>query len=376
MPPKTQKPKVDYGPIQMRNHLGISEWQFNALVRHGHLAPSSTGRWLAAVVDELQARLPEALEAIGTQGPMGTTRCAQVAAELLDLDVEGPDIDELVERGLLSPAVDYLGKTIYFKDWALYDVLHVRELVLRERALVEDLVAERKTWMESSRSWHDVRNELGWSYEEMRRVTQERGITSGRFGRLADADTQALLGDEELDEEVRGARLVTGDEAARHAELRPIEFRYCRAAGWIAPVSWTQAKVARGKWVDVPLYRIADVEALVVTLAEIPGVNLEQLRGLEKGEPSPLRELVALPTSRGVFVRGFAADLGAKHGIEVEAVYSDRLDRWTLSWTPDNTGAPAEDAVRKAIVDDKDLRPHSRQIELKIVTENDEPARH
>ncbi|MBE1580520.1 hypothetical protein ACFORH_39085 [Amycolatopsis roodepoortensis] len=367
--PAVHKPKVDYGPVQLRKHLGIAEWQFNALLRHGHLPPSTNGRWLAEVVDELQARLPEALAAIGTQPPLGASRCAQLAAEWLDLDVDGPDIEELAERGLLAPAADYLGKTIEYKGWPLFDVLQVREVVESERAVVEDLVAERTAWIASSRGWREVRDELGWSFEEMLRVMRERGIVPGRFKRIANADAQALLGDEDLDQSVRGARLVGGREAARLAELRPVDFRYCRAAGWIAPASSMEVKVSRGKWVDVPLFRVADVEALVVTLAEMPGVDLEALRGLGERVASPLRELVALPTSRGVFVRGFAADLGTRHGVEVEAVYSDRRDRWTLSWTPNADGEPTVEAVRKAIVDDADLRPYARQIDLNVVDE-------
>ncbi|MFK0250172.1 hypothetical protein ACIQUM_36185 [Amycolatopsis azurea] len=365
--PANPKPRVDYGPLQMRKHLGISEWQFDALIRHGLLASSTNGRWLAEVVDELQARLPEALAAIGSQRPLGASKCAQLAAEWLGVDVDGPDIEDLADRGLLKPAVNYYGKKIEYKGWPLYDVLHVEEVVRRERALVEDLVAERTAWIAASRPWHEVRKELGWSFEEMRRVTQERGITPGRFGRITDADARSLLGDEELDEAVRGARLVGGDEAARLAELRPVDFRYCRAAGWITPASSAEVKISRGKWIDVPLFRVADVEALVVLLAEMPGVDLEVLRGLGKGAASPLRELVALPTSRGVFVRGFAADLGAKHGVEVEAVYSERRDRWVLSWTPDAAGEPTEETVRKAILGDGDLRPYARQIELKVV---------
>lgn len=368
MPTSVKKPPADYGAIQLRNRLGgLKEWQFNSLIRHGLLENSPSRRWSAAVVEELEARLPEALEAIGPQGPLGARRCAALAAELLGIEVEGADIEELVERGLLSPAVDYLGRTIEFEHKSLYDLLHVRELVLRERDLVEQIVAERTAWLATSRSWREVREQLGWSADEMRRVTGERGIKVGRFHRITLADAEALLGDEELDDAVRGARMVGRFEAAQHAELRPIDFQYCRDAGWITPAGWSEMKVALGKWVDVPQFRIADVEALVEMLAEMPGVSLEELRGLQEGVPSPLRHLVKRPTSRATFVRGFAADLGEKHGVEVKVVYSDRYDRWTLSWAPDNSGAPSEDVVREAIVKDKDLRPHSAQIDLKVV---------
>ena len=56
---------------------------------------------------------------------------------------------------------------------------------------------------------------------------------------------------------------------------------------------------------------------------------------------------------------------GEKHSVTVSAVYEDRRDRWTLSWTPNAEGQPSEPVMRQAILADKDLKPHSRHIVLR-----------
>lgn len=111
----------------------------------------------------------------------------------------------------------------------------------------------------------------------------------------------------------------------------------------------------------MPLYRVADVEALLGT----PGVDWEAAR---PGEPSPLREFTRLPTGRAALVRGFAADLASRYGTEVTARYDDNRDRWELAWAPGASGQPDEETVRAALRDDRDLAPYARCIGLRAAT--------
>ena len=66
--------------------------------------------------------------------------------------------------------------------------------------------------------------------------------------------------------------------------FRRTDFDYAVAAGWITPAACGQSQITRRRAVDVPLYRVRDVEALL----ELPGVDWEAVRaarpaGTERG---------------------------------------------------------------------------------------------
>lgn len=172
--------------------------------------------------------------------------------------------------------------------------------------------------------------------------------------------------DTELAERVRLDRLIGPDQAAEHLEIRRTDFEYVLAAGWLAPVQWVRSQISGRRWVDVGLYRTADVEAVL----DVPGVDWEQVRATKPGQPSPLREFAALPTDRGTLVRGFAADLDDRYGIVVRARYDDRRDEWELRWTPNASGEPTREVVRAKLRKDAALREHQASIVLRV----DEPA--
>ena len=243
------------------------------------------------------------------QRAIGARRAAERIAARLDLDVASADVEALAERGLLAVAREY-------KGWPLYDVAQLDELADREADLIGTLVAER-------------------------------------------AAASPDVGDED--------RLVGPDQAAERLEIRRRDFDYCVAAGWLAPAEHTRVQISRRRYADVPLYRAGEVD----DLRDLPGVDWEAVRGARPGEPSPLREFAALPTSRGVLVRGFIADLGERHGVEITADYDGRRNRWELRWLPDDSGEPSLDTVWSAITADRDLQEYADTIVLRIV----EPGR-
>src|SRR5262249_42025677 len=145
---------------------------------------------------------------------------------------------------------------------------------------------------------------------------------------------------------------------------RRTDFDYCVAAGWITDAGHAGSSISRRRTISVPLYRLADVEALL----ELPGVDWEAVRAARPGQPSPLREHARLPLSRAVLVRGFAADLAARYDTEVTARYDEDRDRWELSWIPGASGQPGEDGVRAMLRRDRDLALHARHIAVRAVT--------
>lgn len=82
------------------------------------------------------------------------------------------------------------------------------------------------------------------------------------------------------------------DQSARRLRIRRSDWDHIVRLGWIKPVDWQQVQFGTSKAgaVDVPIYRGGDVDAL-------PGkrrrVDWEQLRGLGKGQRSPLAKLAS-----------------------------------------------------------------------------------
>jgi hypothetical protein len=345
---------TDYGPIQAPNHLGIAVWQFEAALRRGLIPPADRGgRWSAALIDDAAARIADIVAAVGDQAPIGANRAAERIGERLQLDVDRADVDSLAERGLLAAVDEY-------KGWPLYDVADLDRVAETEPELLAALVAERTHWIDTSLRPRDARERLGLSRTEFDKVIRERGVQPGRFQRYATVDIDALAGDEDLLEDVRANRLLGPDQAAEHMEIRRTDFDYCVAAGWIAPATHAQSQISRRRWIDVPLFRIADVEAL----REIPDVDWEAVRSVRPGDPSPLRQFATLPLARSTLVRGFAADLAERYGIEVTAKYDDDRDQWQLRWTPNPDGEPTRKTVRQAITTDRHLAAHAAAIVL------------
>lgn len=360
---------ADFGPIQAPRHLGIPVWKFDAAVRRGLIDGSGpVGRWSAAAIADAKARLPEILAAVGDQAPIGAGRAADRIAERLGdrldaaVGVEADEVDQLADRGLLTAVDEYKGRP-------LYDAIDLDQAADQHADLIAELAAARHAWQTASLHPYQAQERLRWTRDEFTRVVKERGIEAGRFGRYAAADIEALAADEQLQEQVRGERLLGPDQAAERLEIRRTDFDYSVAAGWISATDHTDVKIGSRRWITVPLYRTADVDAL----REIPGIDWEPVRAARPGEPSPLREYAVLPTARATLIRGFAADLTDRYSVPVTAVYDDRTDSWELTWPADADGAPDPAAVRQALAADPDLAPHTDHIAVRILTEQEEP---
>lgn len=270
------KPTEDYGPIQLARHLGLADWQFEAArLRDLVPEPDRGRRWSMEIAEQLQGRVAEIVEAVGTEIPIGANRAAERLAQRTGLEVERADVEELRDRGLL----DVVG---WYKDWPLYDV---RQLGAIGVEVLAPVVAERRSWLAASLHRRTAAEQLGWRLDELDQVVRERGIAPGRFGRLARADVDVLAADGELAERIEAARLLGPDQAAARLEVRRTDFDHCVAAGWIETATHVSSRIGRRQEITVPLYRTGDVDHLL----EIPGVDWEAVRACRPGEPSPLR---------------------------------------------------------------------------------------
>lgn len=351
-----------YGPHQLADYAGL----YRSDIERGRVAglippPDATTaggreRWSSVVAEDVKARAEQIstrLEELWREQvearPIGAKSGARRLAERTGLEVEGWDVHAACEEGLLERAGEFEGYPTYAK--ADLDALDAAEL--------ERIIAERIAWEEASLTEWEAAKHLGWTLDELERVVAARRLRPGRRGRYARADLDGLAADLELDDEVVGARLVDRFQAAQYIEVRPTDIRYILAAGWLRPADFAEVRRGRSRY-DVPLYRVADVRAVL----QIEGVDWEAVRAVRPGEPSPLREYATLAIPRSVLVRGFAADFSARTKVEVTARYDDRdYGRWTLRWTPTEEVTP--EFVRAALERDRDLRPHLDNIRLR-----------
>jgi hypothetical protein len=279
------KPPEDFGPIQLARRLGLTEWQFEAArLRDLVPDPDRGRRWSAAIAEQLAGRVAEIVEAVGTEIPIGANKAAARLAERTGLEVDRHDVEALAERELLQ----VVG---WYKEWPLYDP---RQLDALDADALAPVVADRVAWLAASLRRQAAAEQLGWRLDELDEAVRERAIEAGRFGRLAQADVEALAADEELDERLRAARLLGPDQAAARLEVRRTDFDHCVAAGWIEPAAHVETRIGRRTTIEVPLFRTGDVDRLL----ELPGVDWEAVRASRPGEPSPLLEHVRRPRGR------------------------------------------------------------------------------
>jgi hypothetical protein len=359
MPPAKREPK-DFGPHQLADRIGVPHGLVDQARDLGVFPRPDTasGRWSAELAGDIAGRWPEIAAAADDRRALGAARCAGILSGLTGLDIDADDVWELADRGLLAASREYQGIPLY----RVRDV----EALAGEAAKVTVLAAiagERQAWLDASLDAHAAAEQAGWKLGEFTRAAASRGVSPGRYRRYARADVDALAADEDLDDEVRGLRLIGAAKAAGLLELRHTDWQYCVAAGWIRAAGDYDMKVESGRWVSVPLYRMRDVEAI----RDLPGIDWEAVRGVRPGRPSLLREYASLPVPRGALVRGLAADLSAEHHVEVTAAYDSRRDRWELAWVPNSMGYPETLQVRERIWKDRDLRPYFRDIMTRVI---------
>lgn len=356
-PVKTPKPRngkdakqpTDFGPIQVLRHTGLAEWQWDAASAAGLIPPADApgGRWSVAVADAVVARHDEIVAAVGTEAPIGGHKAADRLATRTGLPVEKWDVEALAEAGMLPVAG-------WYKEWPLYDC---RTLDTLDVDALGPVVAERQAWVAGSVSKWDAPAYLGWRRDEFARVAQQRHLLMGRLDRYAKADLDALAGDEELAERLRLDRLLMAHQAATHLEMRQTDFRYLLAGDLIAPKTHTAVQVSRYRWVDVPLYRVGDLDGL----REHPDIDWEAVHAVKPGEPSPLRHLARRPVDRAAVIRRGIAELGARFKAEVWAWWNNNAGTWEVDFERLDEG-PTVEQFRAAIADHPTLRDHRQAI--------------
>ncbi|MYT25977.1 hypothetical protein GTW69_37880 [Streptomyces sp. SID7760] len=91
----------------------------------------------------------------------------------------------------------------------------------------------------------------------------------------------------DLAELVAGASPLGPDQAAARLGVRRSDWDHMVRLKWIAPAEWREVQFgsSRAGAVDVPMYRVADVDALP---AAHPEVDWPALRAVGKGRRSPL----------------------------------------------------------------------------------------
>ncbi len=226
----TQTPSrpADFGAIQLPRRLGLAGWQFQ-LARRIELIPpadQATGRWSAAVADDLSFRLDQILAVVGTEHPIGATRSAQRLADRTGLDVVGDDVQELAGSGVLvaiDEFVDDRGRR--------HDLYRPVDLDRIAAELLAGVVAERLAWVEASLDRPAAAAALGWRLREFDKTIVERGLNPGRLGRYTRADIDLLAGDDDLAARVDEDRLIGPDQAATRLQIRRTDFEYLLLGG-------------------------------------------------------------------------------------------------------------------------------------------------
>ncbi|WP_280383865.1 hypothetical protein [Nocardia wallacei] len=324
--------------------LRLESWQFRVAVHmglipeHGH-----DGRWSQRVIDSVASRVSQILEEVGTEFPIGAWRGADRIADRLGVPFSAEDFRLLVRQGHLTAVSQWKGSPTY-------SVRDIDAFCDDHGDAIRRTTLEHQQWLDHSYSQHEAVSLLGWTSQELTQVLRERRIMPGKAGRYAQADIDALLDDDALDEHVLSQRVIGPNEAATHLGIRRRDFEYCVAAGWITPTRWTQTEF-RGRTLDVALYKISDVQGLL----EIPDVDWDAVRAVAPGKVSPLRKFAALPISRAAAIKHFAATLSGRYGVAATAEFRWRHDEWRIRWTPGPDGEPTIETVTADWKADPDL---------------------
>lgn len=333
-----------FGPQQLADHVGLQAWQVDRGRARGLVpAPAlDSGRWSDEQAEEIAGRRDAIVEALGDHVGYGAKRGGELLKQACGLGDETTlwscDVEALAERGLLDVVGD-------FKGWPLYDTRQLTSPADGVGDALQEIVAERTAWLEASLPTREAAARCGWQVAEYEKAAREQDMTAGRFGRWSLLDIERLAGNEELDEDIRGARLLGPEQAAQHLEIRRVDLDYCVEAGWVGPYTHTWIQVGRYKEVKVPLFKAGDLDAML----EIPGIDWEEVRATKPGRPSPLREFAQLGPSRAKMLHAFADQLGERYGVAGWARYHNARDSWTLNWLPDAAGGPTSEQVRQLL---------------------------
>lgn len=342
---------------ELAAELGIEAWQITRAVEIGALPPRCTGKgWRREVADRLADKGPDIMAAIEAAAALGANRLAGVLAEAADVEgVTREDVETLVEAGHLRELDEY-------KGWPLYSVQDAKNYAAEHAAELAAMVADRTAWLAASMDGHQAAETLGWTGAEVVRMTAERGMTPGRYGRWARADIEALAADEEAAATVAADRLIGPDQAAALLEIRRTDWDHVVSAGWIEAREVREVRTGRYKRVSVPMYRTGDVEALREEMP-VPGLSWEDVRAVPAGRPSLLREYAHQAPTRATVVHAFAARLAVREGVEVWAHWNNPEDCWELDWDRAD-GKPTREQVRSQLAEDPAAAQYRGEIQL------------
>ncbi|MGW1043705.1 hypothetical protein, partial [Streptomyces sp. NPDC002547] len=343
-----------FGPVQLADHAGLYRWQVDRGLVKG-LVPRpalESGRWSDEQAADVAARSGEISEVLGDRQGYGAKRTAELLQEATGVELWSCDVEQLAARGLID-------ETGEWKDHTLYDPRVAAEPSAEVAAALREIVEQRVAWYAASATREAAAGRCGWTELEFEDRARAAGMEPGQFGRWALEGIERLAGVEEPD--VAGARMFGPDEAAEHMGVRRREFDYCVEAGWLTAVSqitrtvWTGQYRGYNKTVKVPLYRAADLDAVL----RIEDVDWDKVRTLKPRQVSPLRKFASQAPKRAQAVRAFVEHLRAEHGLVAWCRYANLANRWIVDWEPREDGTPTVEDVQALLAADAGLAPYA-----------------
>jgi hypothetical protein len=348
-----------FGPVQLADHAGLYRWQVDRGLVKG-LVPRpalESGRWSDEQAADVAARCGEIREVLGDRQGFGAKRTAELLQEATGVELWSADVETLAARGLIE-------ETGEWKGYPLYDPRVGAEPSAEVAAALREIVEERVAWYAASATREAAAGRCGWTELEFENRAREAGMEPGQFGRWALEDVERLAGVEEPD--VTGARMFGPDEAAEHMGIRRREFDYCVEAGWLTAVSqitrtvWTGQYRGYHKTVTVPLYRAADLDAVL----QIEDVDWDKVRTLKPRQVSPLRKFASQAPKRAEAVHAFVERLRTEYGLVAWCRYAKLANRWIVDWEPREDATPTVEDVQALLAADAGLVPYAETVQL------------
>jgi hypothetical protein len=135
--------RTGYGPHQLRDVLGLFEWQYLRARESGTIPvpDSAGGKWSRQLVKELYARRVGIRRSAGTVPDLGARSAAGILADRLGIDVLTHAVHELAWQGLLLVVGEYRDKPLYcgrtLETWTAVGEVETANVV-GERLVADD----------------------------------------------------------------------------------------------------------------------------------------------------------------------------------------------------------------------------------------------
>lgn len=136
-----------YGPQQLRDALGLTEWQHQRATATGAVPGPDlpNGKWSGDLTRKLYHRRVAIRRHAGSIPDLGAERAAEILAQRLGVEVWPHALPELARRGLILVAGDYKGHPLYcgrtLETWS--DVGEVEQANTDGELLTTDRVVDR-----------------------------------------------------------------------------------------------------------------------------------------------------------------------------------------------------------------------------------------